>query len=258
MAPINKILLVTQARIGSTRFPNKVTLELAHTTLLGLHLERVKNSKLVTDFCVATTNENGVEVIIDIAQKSGVNTYQGSLNDVLDRFYQAAKLFMPDYVVRVTSDCPLLDSELIDHVVKLLIESEADYAANILVEEFPDGQDVEVFSFRSLEKAWKEAKLPSEREHVTPFIRNNSDIKGGNLFKAVHYQAPNNYNHIRMTVDEPKDLDTIKLLVSKLGAEASWLEYTDYIINNINEFTNQDIVRNEGYLKSINNDKSLQ
>lgn len=258
MAPIKKILLITQARIGSTRFPNKVTSKLANSTLLGLHLERVKKSKLVTDFCVATTNEIGVEVIMNIAKTGGVKTYQGSLNDVLDRFYQAALLFNPDYVVRVTSDCPLLDAELIDQVLNLLIESKSDYAANILIEEFPDGQDVEAFTFAALERAWNEAKLPSEREHVTPFIRNNSDLKGGILFKAMHFQAPNNFNHIRMTVDEPKDLDTIKILVSKLGVDATWLEYTNYIVNNINEFSNQDITRNEGYLKSLKTDKSAQ
>jgi spore coat polysaccharide biosynthesis protein SpsF len=253
MAPM-KTLLITQARLGSSRFPNKVTQSLAHTTLLGLHLERVKKAVMVNDFCVATTYENGVEVIIDIAKEVEVKTFQGSLNDVLDRFYHVALQFRPDYIVRLTSDCPLIDPTLIDQVVKLLIESNADYAANVLIEEFPDGQDVEAFSFKSLEKAWKEAKLTSEREHVTPFIRNNSDIKGGNLFKAVNFQAPDNYNHIRMTVDEPKDLDNIKLLVAKLGVEASWMDYTMYIINNIHEFTNQDIIRNEGYLNSLNND----
>ena len=257
MAPM-KILLITQARVGSTRFPNKVTKGLAHTTLLGLHLERVKKAQLVTDFCVATTHENGAEVIMDIARKVDVKTFQGSLNDVLDRYYQAALQFQPDYVVRVTSDCPLLDPILIDQVVKCLIESNADYCSNMIVEEYPDGQDVEVFSFKSLEKAWKYAMLPSEREHVTPFIRKNSDFKGGNLFKAVHFQAPDNYNQIRMTVDEPNDLDSIKLLVSKLGVEATWMDYTMYIMKNIHEFTNQHIVRNEGYLKSLDNDKLTQ
>lgn len=251
-----KILLITQARVGSTRFPYKVTERLAHTSLLGLHLERVKKTKLVSDFCVATTHEIGVEKIIDIVENVGVNTFQGSLNDVLDRFYHAALIYKPKYVVRVTSDCPLLDPELVDQVITLLIDSNADYAANILIEEFPDGQDVEVFTFSALEKAWKEAKLLSEREHVTPFIRNNSDIKGGNLFKAVHYKGSDNFNHIRMTVDEPKDLCAIKHLVSKLGVDATWKDYTEYIINNINEFDNQDIIRNEGYLKSLNNDKS--
>lgn len=257
MAPI-KILLITQARVGSTRFPEKVTKSLAHTTLLGLHLERVKKAQLVTDFCVATTHETGVESIIDIANNIGVNTFQGSLNDVLDRFYQAALLYKPKYVVRVTSDCPLLDPELIDQVVNFFIQSKTDYCSNMIIEEYPDGQDIEVFTLEALEKAWREAKLPSDREHVTTFIRNNSDIKGGTNFKAVQYQAPVNFNHVRMTVDEPKDLDTIKHLVSKLGVNASWRDYTEYIIQNINEFYNQNIIRNEGYLKSLNNDNSSQ
>lgn len=257
MEPI-KILLITQARVGSTRFPDKVTKSLAHTNLLGLHLERVKKAQLVTEFCVATTHETGVEKIINIATNAGVKTFQGSLNDVLDRFYQASLLYRPKYVVRVTSDCPLLDPELIDQVVNFFIKSKIDYCSNMIIEEYPDGQDIEVFTFEALEKAWKDAKLPSEREHVTPFIRNNSDIKGGKLFKAVHYKAPDNLNHIRMTVDEPKDLDTIKHLVTKLGADATWRDYTKYIMSNINEFDNQDITRNEGYLKSLNNDKLMQ
>ena len=257
MEPI-KILLITQARVGSTRFPNKITQRLADTTLLGLHLERLKKAQLVTDFCVATTQEAGVEEIIDIANHAGINTFQGSLNDVLDRFYQAALVHKPRYVVRVTSDCPLLDPELIDKVISFCVESKTDYCSNMIVEEYPDGQDVEVFTFEALEKAWKEAKLPSEREHVTPYIRNNSDIKGGNLFRADHFKAPDNYNHVRMTVDEPKDLNTIKKLVSILGFNATWLAYTECIINNIDEFDNQDITRNEGYLKSLHNDKSIK
>jgi len=177
------------------------------------------------------------------------------MNNVLDRFYKAALPHMPDYVVRVTSDCPLLDAELIDSVITFTVKEKADYGANVMVEEYPDGQDIEVFSFKALEQAWKEAKLRSDREHVTPFIRNNSNLKGGRFFKAVHYKCNSNYNHIRMTVDEPKDLDAIKLLVSKLGTRASWQEYTQYIINNSKEFDNQDILRNEGYLHSLISDK---
>lgn len=250
-----KIVLITQARIGSTRFPNKVTMPLDTSTLLGVHLERVKKAKMVTEWVVATTNEDGVNAITDIAHNAGVSVYQGDLNDVLDRFYQAALPFKPDYVVRVTSDCPLLDANLIDAVIEHAIKEKADYGANILIEEFPDGQDVEVFTFIALQKAWEAAVLPSEREHVTPYIRNNSSVKGGVTFKSVHYSAPSNFNHIRMTVDEPKDLETIEILISELGLEASWEDYTEYIINNIHEFKNQDIIRNEGYLKSLNNDQ---
>ena len=254
MEPL-KILLITQARVGSTRFPNKVTKTLGNTTLLGLHLQRVKKSKKVTNWVVATTHEEGVEQIINITNQSTVDLYQGDLNDVLDRFYQAALPYVPDYVVRVTSDCPLIDSNIVDDVIELTIQNQADYGANILIEEFPDGQDVEVFTFSALEKAWKEAKKSSEREHVTPYIKNNSNLKGGNIFKAVHLSAPSNFNHIRMTVDKPKDLEAIETLISVLGFEASWLEYANYIIHHIGEFKNQDILRNEGYLKSLENEK---
>lgn len=256
MEPV-KILLITQARVGSTRLPNKVTKVIGKTTLLGIQLERIKEAKKVTKCLLATTYEEGVENIIEIANQAGIEIYQGDLNDVLDRFYKAALQYDPDYVVRITSDCPLIDPELIDSVISLTLESEADYGANILIEEYPDGQDVEVFTFQALEKAWKEAKLSSEREHVTPFIRGNSSLKGGEIFKSVHLSlSSSNFNHIRMTVDEPDDLEAIETLTLNLGFQASWLEYTNYIIQNLNEFKNQDIQRNEGFLKSIQNDKT--
>lgn len=254
MEPV-KILLITQARVGSTRLPNKVTKVIGKTTLLGIQLERIKEAKKVTKCLLATTYEEGVENIIEIANQAGIEIYQGDLSDVLDRFYKAALPHDPDYVVRITSDCPLIDPELIDSVISLTLESEADYGANILIEEYPDGQDVEVFTFQALEKAWKEAKLSSDREHVTPFIRSNSSFKGGVIFKSVHLSSPSNFNHIRMTVDEPNDLEAIETLTIKMGFQATWLEYTDYIIHNINEFKNQDIQRNEGFLKSLENDK---
>lgn len=255
MEPLT-ILLVTQARVGSSRFPKKVTKAIADTTLLGLHLDRIKKSRLVTNIVVATTEEDGVDTILNIAQDSGVAVFQGDLNDVLDRFYQAALPYSPDYIVRVTSDCPLLDATLIDSVIELTVQEKADYGSNMIVEEYPDGQDIEVFTFKALAQAWTEAKTTSEREHVTPYIRNNSNIKGGVLFKAVHFKSPSNYNHIRMTVDEPRDLEAIEILVSRIGTKATWQEYTQYIINNIREFNNQDIQRNEGYLESLKNDKN--
>jgi spore coat polysaccharide biosynthesis protein SpsF len=249
-----RIVAVTQARVGSTRFPKKVMKEIADTTLLGLHLERISKSKLVDEVIVATTNEDGVESIIGIANAQNIKVYQGSTEDVLDRFYLAVKDINPDYVVRITSDCPLLDPELIDLVIHETISKGADYGANIFEEEFPDGQDIEVFRFSALKKAWNEATLKSDREHVTPFIRNNTDIKGGELFKGHSVKAFNNYNHIRMTVDEPQDLDCIKMLVDKLGKNESWKSYTDFIVHNIELFKNQDIIRNEGYLKSLKKD----
>jgi glutamate-1-semialdehyde 2,1-aminomutase len=251
---VNKVIILTQARIGSTRFPGKVLRPLGNGTLLSTHLNSLKRSKLADEIIVATTNEPDADKIVKIAETCGVKSYKGSLNDVLDRFYQAANIYKPDYVVRVTSDCPLMDATLLDCVIKMTIENGLDYGANILKEEYPDGQDVEVFTFNALEKAWREAKATSEREHVTPYIRNNSSYKGGTLFTSQNYDAPDNYNHVRMTVDEPKDLETVKILIDELGNNKDWKTYTEFILNNPNKFSNQATIRNEGFKKSVKQD----
>ena len=249
-----KICIVTQARIGSTRFPQKVLKPILGTTLLGLHLQRLKKSKLADKLFVATTFENGVEQITDIATQYDVAYFQGSTSDVLERFYQTVKDYNPDYVVRVTSDCPLIDPQLVDAVIKFTVDHDVDYCSNGFVENFPDGQDVEVFKFSALEKAWQNATLLSEREHVTPYIRNNSDYKGGNLFIAMNYPCESDFSKIRMTVDEPRDFELIEILLNNLGADSSWLAYTNYIIANDLGKINDQIIRNEGLLKSLKND----
>src|SRR5690606_21561491 len=138
--------------------------------------------------------------------------FQGSTEDVLDRFYNAVKDEKPEYVVRVTSDCPLIDAKLIDQVINMVIEKNLDYGSNTLKEEYPDGQDVEVFKFDALKNAWENASLLSDREHVTPYIRKNSSFNNKHLFKSENFDSPANMNHIRMTVDEPIDLETIRIM----------------------------------------------
>ena len=249
-----KVLLITQARIGSTRLPGKVLLSIGEETLLSTHLNRLKECSTVNQIVVATTFEDDVDRLIDICKEAEVDYHQGSLDDVLDRFYKTAVQFQPDLVVRVTSDCPLLDSRVVDKVVRKAIESDVDYCANIITEDFPDGQDVEVFKFPALEQAWKEATLLSEREHVTPYIRNNSDLKGGELFKAYDVRCHSNFNSIRMTVDENADLIAIRKLIDELGSSSTWEEYVEYIINNSDSIGNTDIIRNAGYQKSLRKD----
>lgn len=249
-----KISIITQARVGSTRFPKKVLQSVNGESMLGLHIKRLQQSRLADSIIVATTHEEYVEKIVEIADNMKVKIFQGSTKDVLDRFYQASLLDKPDIVVRVTSDCPLIDAELVDKVIQMAIDQNLDYCANILQQEFPDGQDIEVFKFSALEKAWNEAKLESDREHVTPFIRRNSTFFDEELFKSGNYDAPDNFNGIRMTVDEPVDLETIKVLVNSLGTNKNWMSYTKYIIENPDKFKNQNIIRNEGYNKSLLND----
>ena len=249
-----KVLLITQARIGSTRLPGKVLLPIGEETLLSVHLKRLKKCITINQIVVATTFEDGVDRLIDICEESEVDYYQGSLEDVLDRFYKAAIQYRPDWVVRVTSDCPLLDPRVVDQVVNKALESNLDYCANIITEDFPDGQDVEVFKFSAMERAWKEATLKSEREHVTPFIRNNSDLKGGELFIAHDVKCHSNFNSIRMTVDEEADLIAIRRLIDELGISATWEEYVQYITTHSDLIGNTDIIRNEGYQKSLTKD----
>lgn len=245
------VLLVTQARIGSSRLPRKVLLKVNDESLLGLHLKRVSKAKNVDAVVVATTEEDDSHLICEIARSNGVNCFKGSLNDVLDRFFQAALPFDPNYVVRVTSDCPLIDPALIDAVIAKALEGDYDYYSNILVEDFPDGQDIEVMKMSALKRSWEEASKAFEREHVTPYIRNNADFNGGKLFKSADFGAPDNYNHVRMTVDEPKDLEMMRWLVKELGVERTWKEYTDYMLSNPDQLVNTEIIRNEGYLKSL-------
>lgn len=249
-----KTILITQARIGSSRLPKKVLLEVNGETLLGIHLKRISRAKNVDAIVVATTNEDNVSIICEIAKSFNAHFFKGSLDDVLDRFYKAALPFEPNYVVRVTSDCPLIDPFLIDKVIQKAVEGNYDYYSNILIEDFPDGQDVEVIKMSALSKAWASADKKFEREHVTPFIRNNSDFNGGKLFKAGNFAAPKNYNHIRMTVDEPKDFETINWLINNKGTDKTWEEYTNYMLSNTDKLLNSTITRNEGYLKSIQNE----
>lgn len=253
-----EIIAITQARIGSTRFPSKILKEINRQSLLDIHLKRISKSKLINKIIVASTFEDGVEVIKSIADQNNAFFFQGDLYDVLDRMYQAALLFKPQIVVRLTSDCPLIDSDIIDACIDLLINNKMDYVSNTLHPSFPDGMDVEVMRFEALEQAWSNANLKSEREHVTPYVWKNSDIKGGSLFKAANYTSAIDWSKIRLTVDDINDFELIKHLVDHQGVSKSCAEYVDYILSNpkileINQVSN----RNEGYDKSLSEDSII-
>ena len=249
-----KTSLITQARSGSTRLPGKILKKINDESLLEIHLKRLNKCSNVSNIIVATTDKPEDKVIYDYAIDGGFNSFRGSESDVLDRFYQAVRNEKPDWIVRVTSDCPLIDPFLVDKLIKFAHNNNRDYCSNTLIENYPDGQDIEVFKFSALESAWKNANLPSEREHVTPYIRNNSDFKGASLFTALNYPCDSNYSMIRMTVDESRDFDLIKVLINNLGTDKTWLEYTNHIIKNDLNKINNSIIRNEGFLKSIKND----
>ena len=240
-----KIIGVTQARISSSRLSRKVLLSINNKTLLEYHLERASKSKLVNKWIVATTDELESDLICNISEKLRIESFKGSLNDVLDRFYQSVKNQNPDYVVRVTADCPLIDAELIDEVIQFCLDNKLDYYSNTLQEVYPDGLDVEVFSFKVLEQAWQKAVSKADREHVTPYIRRNTNLV------IPKITTDKKYAELRITVDEIFDFEVIKHLIENLGCDKSWKTYADYLLENIEiKKINHSILRNEGYMKS--------
>lgn len=256
-----KILAITQARYGSTRLPAKILKEVNGVALLEYHLKRLLHSQKIDKLKIATTGEEGSRFIVEIADKLGIGYHKGSVDDVLSRFYETAAPEKPDYVVRLTSDCPLIDPEVIDQVIDFAINSDYDYVSTDAAS-FPDGLDTEVFKFSALERAYSEANLKSEREHVTPYIWKNGTANGGTLFKSYKFVNPaGNYNanEYRITLDEPEDFEVIKNLIETLGPDRPWLDYINYLITHKEVYDiNSRFGNNEGYEKSIANDKVIK
>lgn len=250
-----KILAITQARIGSTRLPEKIMKKINGETLLEIHLKRILQSRMISKLRVATTTEPDAIQIVDICNNLGIEFYRGSLNNVLERFYLTALPEKPDWVVRLTSDCPLIDPIVIDKVINHAISNNFDYVSNTLQPTYPDGIDVEVFKFSALEKAYSEASHTSELEHVTPYIWKNSSFKGGNLFTSDCVANENDFSAIRLTVDTMEDFQVIEKLINLLGTDKPWLDYAKKMEDSPEiKQINAQFQRNEGYQKSINHE----
>lgn len=244
--------IITQARIGSSRLPGKVLMKINGQTLLQIHLQRLKKVNGFDKIIVATTLEPESDNIISVAKKEGCLIYQGSTENVLDRFFHASQLVQSTHIVRVTSDCPLVDPVLIYQVVQFALKNDFSYC--VTSNKFPDGVDVEIFKKEYIEMAYYNARLPSEKEHVTPYIRNKSKLNGTfGEFKCNE----GDFRNIRFTVDEQVDFEAIELLINKLGLNCKWFDYSNFIVTNPTLFFNQHIIRNEGFLKSIKNDRKL-
>jgi spore coat polysaccharide biosynthesis protein SpsF (cytidylyltransferase family) len=246
---------IIQARSTSTRLPGKVLLKIAGKTILEHIVTRVQAAKLVSQVIVATSVQIDDLAIVKWCATHMVRVFCGSLDDVLDRYYQTARLFSAQNIIRITADCPLIDPRLIDTMIKFHKHKKVNYVANILEETFPDGEDIEIFTFTALEKAWKQAQLPSEREHVTLFIRKHPE-----LYSLANYRNKKNLSKLRWTVDEENDLVFIKNIFNYLYRKNNLFGIND-IIGLLKERPglleiNQHIIRNEGYLKSLLKDKT--
>lgn len=247
---IMKTVAIIQARMGSTRLPNKVLAEIAGQPMLGHVVRRVQQCQTVNQVVVATSVSPADDAIEQLCAEYGIACFRGSEDDVLDRYYQAAKACGAEVVVRLTGDCPLIDPEVIDLVVRAFKQGRYDYVSNILRYTFPDGLDTEVFSFPALQQAWLEAKKPSEREHVTPYLRHSGKFKVHNVISDVDL-SPQGH---RWTVDEPADLDFIRQVYR------SFAPRTDFGMQEVLELLQQRpelreinaaAIMNEGYYRTL-------
>ena len=205
------ILGILQARMSSSRLPGKVLKPILNRPMLELQIERLKRSKQIERMVVATSDIPEDKAIIDLCRRIGVHAYAGNLDNVLDRFYQTAKRYRPDHVVRITGDCPLIDPELIDKLISFYFEQACDYVSNCRPPTLPDGLDAEVFSFHALEISWKNAVYAYHLEHVTPYILSHPD-----RFKISNYTYAKDFSDLRWTVDYPDDFELIKQVYEAL------------------------------------------
>lgn len=201
------VICIIQARIGSTRLPGKVLKKICDKTVLEHDIDRLKSIKSIDKIVIATTTLERDNIIVEEAKRLGVSYFRGSEEDVLSRYYYAAKENNADVIVRVTSDCPLIDSEISEKIIGFYLNNSIyyDYISNSIQRTYPRGLDTEVFSFKALEKAYKEAVSRRDREHVTPYIWDNP-----NIYRLYHYKNDVDYSHLRWTLDTEEDLELIE------------------------------------------------
>jgi glutamate-1-semialdehyde aminotransferase/spore coat polysaccharide biosynthesis protein SpsF (cytidylyltransferase family) len=243
------IVAIIQARMGSSRFPGKTLADLGGRPMLSRVVERVRRANTIHKVVVATSTSAGDTAIAEFCQREIIPCFRGSEDDVLDRFYNAAKEHGAQVVVRITADCPLIDPQVIDQVVERFRRGDCDYANNTLRYTYPDGLDTEVFSMAALERAWREAQKPSEREHVTRYLR-----AGGFRVVNVESDLPAVPHQQRWTVDHPSDLEFVRCVYCAFDGR------TDFGYREILELLKErpdlaaaqtETITNEGYYRSL-------
>lgn len=250
------ILAIIQARMSSKRLPGKVLKPVMGRPLLSLQIERIKKSKLIDKIVIATSSSAEDQHLEKFCQENKIICFRGPLDNVLERFYLCAKKFNPNHIIRLTGDCPLIHSNFINDIIKFHQQGNYDYSSNSLEPTLPDGLDIEIMSFSTLQQTYKHATLPSELEHVTPFIYNHPK-----QFRIGYLTYPRNYSNLRWTVDEPEDFEVIKNIFENLynkNNNFGFDEILNFFENHPNlQKKNQSFARNEGYFKSLERDKKI-
>ena len=251
-----KILGIIQARVSSSRLPGKVLKPLLGVPMILRQIERLKACRQIDEWVVATSDHASDDVLEGLLRKEGVSVFRGSLEDVLDRFYQASIVYRADHIVRLTADCPLIDPGVVDQVVAVHLQEANDYTSNVMPPTFPDGLDVEILSGAILQQIWQEADLPSQREHVTLFIRQQAEH-----FKLGRVKAPSDFSAMRWTVDEKADLAFVETVYERLYSDNPYFGFAEVVDLMTQEPSlaklNDQYQRNEGLIASLKKDKDL-
>lgn len=222
-----KIVAIVQARMGSTRLPGKVMLDLLGEPVLVRDVNRLRRSKMLDEIVIATTNLPADDQIVSLCKERGWKYSRGDENDVLDRYYQAARSCNADTIVRVTSDCPMIDPEVVDRVIRVFLDLPGiDYVSNTLPPRtFPRGLDTEVMTFEALERAWTEDEDPKLREHVTPYIYRNPE-----KFQTRSVLNERDLSSHRWTLDTPEDLAFIRVVYEHFeNDDFTWVDVLEYL-----------------------------
>ena len=247
---------IVQARMGSTRLPGKVLKNIEkNKTVLDFVIKQLKESKLIDKIVVATTDLEEDNKIVDYSKKIGIECFRGDSENVLKRHYECARKFSMSTIVRIPSDKPLIDPTIVDQNIKFFSENSYDYVTNFLSKyTLPSGTEVEIFTYNALEIAYKNARLPSEKEHVTPYFPNHK-----NEFKIKHIESSENLSDLRYAVDRPEDLELVKIIISKISKRPILLKDIVNLFNLEPKLIklNQDVDRNEGDKKSLKEDKEF-
>jgi spore coat polysaccharide biosynthesis protein SpsF len=207
-----KITAIIQARMGSTRLPGKVLMDLGGETVLARVVGRLRRATRVNEIVVATTDSVADDAIVRECHRLEVSSFRGSENDVLDRYYQAARVCAAGAVVRITSDCPVIDPQLVDETIRVFHQQCGDYASNVFPRTYPRGLDTEVFTMAALKQAWRDAHEPYEREHVTPYFYEHPE-----LFRLVSQCGRIDYSQYRWTLDTTEDLELLRTIYARFS-----------------------------------------
>jgi spore coat polysaccharide biosynthesis protein SpsF len=240
-----KIVAIVQARMGSTRLPGKVLKDVGGETMLARVIGRLRRASLINEVLIATTDSAADDVVVAECRKCSSPVSRGDEKDVLDRYFRAAQLSKAEIVVRITSDCPLLDPVVTDKTIAAFLESRPDYASNVIQRTYPRGLDTEVMSMAALERAWRQAHKPYEREHVTPYIYEHAGE-----FKLLSVTGDQDHSSHRWTVDTPEDLEFVRAVYERFASATafSWRDVLDLLkrepqLTDLNRFVEQKAVQ---------------